>query len=104
VTTEMLTSLLAQRVLGWTVAPDRFLMGDRHWLPRWRFKPIENLSDAFQLLDGAAPDEYIMTGGNHGGFRVLVRIGKATGEACGASKPRAITTAIARALGIEVEP
>jgi hypothetical protein len=104
VTTDMLTSLLAQRVLGWTVAPDRFLMGGRRWLPRWRFKPVEDLTDAFQLLDGAAPDEYSMTGGNRGGFRVRVRIGDATGESCGASKPLAITIAIARALGIEVEP
>ncbi len=103
-TANLLTSLLAQRVLGWTVAPDRFLMGDRRWMPRWRFQPTENLMDAFQLLEGAAPDEYSMTGGNDIGFLVRVRIGSGIGEARGTSKPLAITHAIARAVGIEVEP
>ena len=102
-TTDALTSLLAQRVLGWTAAPDRFLMGDRRWLPRWRFQPTKNLMDAFQLLDGAAPDEYSMCGDSKGNFRVQVRIGNGTGEADGTSKPRAITVAVARALRLQVD-
>ena len=102
-TTDMLTSLLAQRVLGWTVAPDRFLLGNRRWLPRWRFQPTEKLADALRLLEKAAPEEYNMRGDSEGNVLVHVRIGNVTGEACGASKPRAITCAIARALGIEVE-
>lgn len=77
-------------------------MGDRRWLPRWRFQPAENLMDAFQLLEGAAPDEYSMSGGDDVGFRVRVRIGNITGEASGESKPLAITCAVARALGIDV--
>ena len=102
-TTDMLTSLLAQRVLGWTVAPDRFLMGDRRWLPRWRFQPTESLVDAFRLLEDAAPQEYSMCGDSKGNFRVQVRIGDGTGEADETSKPRAITLAVARALRLEVD-
>jgi hypothetical protein len=103
-TAEVLTALLAERVMHWRVGPDRFLTGDRRWLPRWRFQPAENLMDAFQLLDGAAPEAYSMSGGSEVGFLVRVRIGNFTGEAGGMSKPLAITHAIARAVGIEVEP
>ena len=102
-TSENLAALLAKRVMGWGVGPDRFLMGNRGWMPRWRFQPAEKLADALRLLDEAAPAEYNMCGDGEGNVRVHVRIGDATGEACGASKPRAITYAIARALGIEVE-
>src|SRR5260370_23539093 len=100
---ERLTAILAEKVMGWTVGPDRFVMGDRRWMPRWRFQPTENLLDAFRLLEEAAPQEYSLRGDSKGNFRVYVQIADAVGEACGESKPRAITRAIARALGIEVE-
>lgn len=103
-TSEHLTAILVERVMGWGVGRDRFLMGNRCWLPRWRFQPAECLEDAFRLLEEAAPQEYSMCGDSNGTFRVHIRIGDATGEASGTSKPRAITFAIARALGIEVEP
>jgi hypothetical protein len=103
-TSEHLTAVLAEKIMRWSIGPDRFMMGDRRWMPRWRFQPTENLIDAFQLLDSAAPDEYSMSGGNDVGFLVRVRIGKVIGEARGISKPLAITQAIARAVGIEVEP
>jgi hypothetical protein len=103
-TSEHLTAVLAEKVMGWSIGPDRFMMGDRRWMPRWRFQPTANLIDAFQLLEGAAPNEYSMSGGNDVGFLVRVRIGSVTGEARGTSKPLAITHAIARAAGIEVEP
>jgi hypothetical protein len=102
-TSELLTAILAERVMAWSVGPDRFLMGNRRWMPRWRFQPTEKLADALRLLEKAAPGEYNMSGEGDGKVRVHVRIGDATGEACGASKPLAITWAIARALGIEVE-
>ena len=95
---------MAERVMGWKARPDRFVRSGRSWIPRWRFQPARNLMDAFQLLDGAAPDEYSMSGGNGVGFQVRVRIGNIVGEARGISKPLAITRAIARAVGIEVEP
>ena len=101
-TAEVLTALLAERVMHWRVGPERFLMGDRCWLPRWRFQPAENLDDAFKLLEKAAPQDYVMHNDGNG-FRVRVRIGKTTSEACDESKPRAITFAVARAIGIDLE-
>ena len=102
-TTAMLTSLLAQRVLGWTVAPDRFLLGKRRWMSRWRFQPAKKLEDAFRLLEKAAPQEYSICGDDKGSIHVWVRIGGTAGEARGTSIPLTITYAIARAVGIEVE-
>jgi hypothetical protein len=89
--------------MGWEVAPDRFLIGGRRWLPRWRFKPAEKLEDAFRLLEQAAPRKYTMGRDEKGAFWVNVQIGAGTGEARDNSKPRAITHAVARAIGIEVE-
>ena len=99
---DQLTALQAERVMGWTVAPDRFLMDKRRWQPRWRFQPSENLDDAFTLLEKAAPQVYSM-GDDGEGFWVHVRIGEATGEARDMSKPRAVTLALARALRLEVD-
>jgi hypothetical protein len=56
-TGERLTAILAQRVMGWRVAPDRFLMGNRRWSPRWRFQPTERVKDAYRLLERAAPQD-----------------------------------------------
>ena len=100
-TDEHLTALLAERVMGWTVGPDRFMTGNRGWLARWRFQPAEKLADALRLLEVAAPKEYSVRGDSEGNSRVHVRIGEATGEACSASKARAITWAIARAVGLD---
>src|SRR4051794_6909280 len=97
---EALASLLAQRVMRWDVAADRFLMGERRWSPRWRFQPTEKLEDAFRLLDAADPIEYRIDGGG-GTLRVRVRIGRTVGEAQSDSRARAITYAIARAIGID---
>lgn len=102
-TSENLAALLAKRVMGWSVGPDRFLTSKRGWMPRWRFQPTERLADALRLLEKVEPEEYTMSGDAEGYVRVHVRIRAATGEACSVSKPRAITYAIARALGIQVE-
>jgi hypothetical protein len=102
-TNEILTALLAEKILGWRIAPGRFLMVDRQWIPRWRFQPAEKIEDAFRLLEEAAPEEYSISGDDKGGIHVCVRIDGGAGEARGISKPLAITYAIARALGIEVE-
>jgi len=100
---DNLTALLAARVMGWKVGPDRFTMGDRRWLPRWRFQPTKNLGDAFRLLDAANPREYSMRHGA-GGFWVQVQLQSGgIGEVRDRSKPRAIARAVAIAFGIEVE-
>jgi hypothetical protein len=102
-TNDQLTAILAERVMGWGIAPERFLMGKRRWIPRWRFQPVENLDDAFQLLEKAAPQEYSIGGDDKGNVYVHVRIAGSAGEARGTSRPLVITYAIARAVGIEVE-
>jgi hypothetical protein len=101
-TNDHLTAVLAERVMGWGVGPDRFLMGNRGWMPRWRFQPIEKLEDAFRLLEEATPQEYSICGDEKGNVHVRVRIDGTAGEAWGTSKPSVITHATARAVGIEV--
>jgi hypothetical protein len=102
-TTERLTVLLAEKVMGWKVGPDRFMTGDRHWQPRWRFQPAQRVGDAFRLLEQTASQEYAICAVKKGAFRATVRIGGVTGEACESSQARALTFAIARAIGLKVD-
>jgi len=99
-TAEALTTLLAERIMGWHVTAHRYLIGERRWLPRWRFNPAERLQDAFRLLEQAAPEEYSMGAADNGYFWVRVRVAGTIGEALESSKPRAITFAIARAFRV----
>jgi hypothetical protein len=85
------------------VGPDRFLPGDRRWLPRWRFQPAKRLEDAFRLLERVAPQEYSMGEIKGGGFWVEIRVAGVIGEAGESSKARALTYAIALAIGLEVD-
>jgi hypothetical protein len=102
-TTEQLAALLAKKVMGWKVGPDRFMMGGRQWQPRWRFQPGERMEDAFRLLKHAAPQEYAVGTTENGSFWARVRVAGVTGEARESSQARAITFAIARAVGIDPE-
>ena len=95
---DQLNSLLAERVMGWTIGPDRLLMGDRRWQPRWRFQPAKRLEDAVRLLQHAAPQEYSMGSGGNGLLWARVCIASTTGEARESSLARAITFAVARAI------
>jgi len=101
--TEDLTAVLARLVMGWDIAPERFLVGKRRWMPRWRFQPTEGLEDAFRLLEAAAPQQYTLGREGKGLFWVQVQIGRVTGHARDLSKPRAITLAVARALQLRVD-
>jgi hypothetical protein len=101
-TSDQLTALLAERVMRWGVAPDRFTMGNRGWMPRWRFQPTEKLEDALRLLREAAPQEYSICGDEKGVLQVRVRVGASTGTANGGTLANAIATAVARAVGLEV--
>jgi len=103
VTNYQLTAILAEQVMGWKVGPDRFLTGDRHWLPHWRFQPVQRMADASRLLEQATPQEYAMGAAENGGFWARVRIAGVAGEARELSQPRALTFAIARAIGVEPE-
>ena len=99
---DQLTAVLAERVMGWTVGPDRFMMGNRGWMPRWRFQPAEKLDDAFRLLQEASPQAYSICGDDKGSIHVEVHINGAVGEAQGTSIPGAVAYAVARAVGVEV--
>src|ERR1700682_4235324 len=101
-TDDQLAAILADRVMRWTVGPDRFVVDGGRWLPRWRFQPARRLEDAFRLLERAAPQEYAMGAAENGGFWARVRVAGATGEARESSQARAITFAVARAIGVEV--
>jgi hypothetical protein len=81
--------------MGWRVPLDRFLVGDRCWLPSWRF-----LKDAMRLLEQVVPEGFIIVAAN---FIAMVRITSATGEARNISKPQAISYAVAREFGIALE-
>ena len=101
-TNDQLTALLAQRVMGWTIGPDRFMMGGRRWQPRWRFQPAKNLEQAMRLLERLAPQEYSMGTGEKGTFWARVVISGVVREARESSQARAVTLAVARAIGLEV--
>lgn len=103
-TSEHLTAVLAEKIMGWSIGPDRFMLANRGWMPRWRFQPAEKLDDAFRLLEEATPQEYSICGDDAGNIHVQVRIAGRVGEARGTSRALAITQAIARAVGIEVGP
>ena len=87
--------------MKWKVAPNRFLLGNRNWMPRWRFQPTKKLEDAFRVLEQARPEFYSMSAKNCGTFSVEVRIEGKMGKAWNESKPLAIALALARALGLE---
>ena len=102
-TPDQLTAVLAARVLGWRVTPERFLTGDRGWLPRWKFQPIQRLADAIRLLEAFNPDEYSVGAGTNGGFCARIKVSGQTVAAEAATKPLAICLAVAAALGLEVD-
>jgi hypothetical protein len=101
ITDEVLTGELASRVMGWKTAPDRFVKGGRSWIPRWRFQPLVDLTDALKLLDQAT-HRYSLTCSGPRGFTAEVQVGTRRGKASGKHKARTITLAVARALGLEV--
>jgi hypothetical protein len=102
-TAPALTEALAQRVMGWGVTADRYLTGNREWMPRWRFEPLTRTEDALRLLEAAAPDRYEIRQERPGVYSAAVVIGRRVGEARADTKARAISMAVARAvLGPEV--
>ena len=97
-----LTLDLAELVMGWGATPDRLIKSGRSWIPQWRFQPLEELADAFQLLDQAA-NRYSLSKDRNGVFSARVQIAGRCGKASGELRVRTITIAVARALGLEVQ-
>ena len=102
-TADMLTALLVERVLGWRVGPDRYMMADRQWLKQERFQPTKSIDAACRLLIALRPIEYTFGGAGASDCWAKVRLKGMSGEAASPSLPLAICLAIARALGIDVE-
>jgi len=100
VTNELLTATLAEKVMHWGVAPDRFLLGNRQWISRTQFQPLNRVQDAFRLLRKLT-SIFSLTRSGDGTFTAAVRIGDRTGRASGESEAATITLAVARAIGLE---
>ena len=99
-TIENVTVLLVKRVMNWDIGPDRIMKGGREWMPRARFRPAEQVEDAFRLLEKAVPQAYAV-GREADAFWARVRVSGFTGEAREKSMPLAICWALARALQID---
>jgi hypothetical protein len=101
-TDERLADELAVRVLGWRPAPGRYITTGRGWIPDWRFRPMTDLANAFELLDRAANRYSIRC--DRGAFKVEVQAGSHRGQASGDDLARSITLAVAQAVGLGVQP
>jgi hypothetical protein len=102
VTNDQLTAIMAERILGWPVGPERFIMGNRQWITRGHFQPVDRVQDAFRLLQKAASG-FSLTKTPDGVFSATVCVGDRTGTASGSAVAATITRAIGRALGLEVD-
>jgi hypothetical protein len=98
-TTASLTFLLAERVMGWRYAPDRFLLGNRQWIRLSQFQPLAEIQDAFRVLEKVATSFSLIKSGQ-GQFTASVWVGDRTGCASGKPEAATITLAVARAIGI----
>jgi hypothetical protein len=98
---NVLINQLAEQVLHWRVGPDRFLTGQRSWIPRWRFNPLQRLEDAFLLLDSLKSSTYVISKSGDK-FQVEVEHDGKVGRAAGTSKARVISLAVARCNGLKV--
>ncbi len=99
---DWLTDWLAAKVLGWKTAPGRFVKPDRGWAPRWHFAPCSKIQDVFLLLERAG-SHYTLRADRDRGFCAEVHVGGRIGKASGEQAARTISTALARALGLEVK-
>jgi hypothetical protein len=100
-TTEEATRQLACLVMGWRLAPNRFLQQNRAWIPAWRFQPFVNVRDAEALLE-ASQCEYSLSF-EKGRFTARILGEGCVATASGTNKANTITTALARSKGMEVK-
>jgi len=96
-----LTDELAVRALQWRKSPGRYLTSGRSWIPESRFRPFFDIRDAFRLLE-AVTGNFSLLSSSGNGFTAEVRVCGQVGRAKGDLKAKAISLAVARALGIQV--
>ena len=96
-TDNVLVERLAKTVMHWRVGPDRFTTSSRSWLPRWRFRPLERITDALLLLEHSGASRYSISFSRNV-FVVEVECAGRIGKATDTSAARAITMALAHAL------
>jgi hypothetical protein len=102
VTATQLEARLAERLLGWRTAPDRFLVGQRRWIPRWRFQPLRRMEQALELLQKAGA-RFTVTNADDGTAIAEVTVAGNVETASATSVSAAITLALSRAMGIDTE-
>lgn len=98
-TERVMTDHLAERVLGWRPTADRFMTGERSWIPRSRFRPFKDVRDALRLADKLTR-HYSLTA-YPDGFTAEVCVRGRTGRATARHKARAITLAVARVIDLD---
>ena len=101
-TDERLADELVARTLGWRSAPDRYIKPGRSWIPRSKFRPLEDVRDALRLLDAVTGD-YVLIGVPGGSFKVEAHGLDRTGSGAAKSKARAICAALAELFGLEMD-
>lgn len=101
-TDQRLADELVSRALGWRPAPDRYVKPSRSWIPRSKFRPLDDVRDALRVLDAMTQD-YSLVAKPGSAFTADVRLAGRTGKAAGEPKARVVCLALARALGLEVE-
>jgi hypothetical protein len=95
-----MTDKLVARVFGWRPAPDRYLTGERTWIPRSRFRPFNDIRGALRLAEKLTR-QYSLTADSTG-FTAEIRYQERVGRATEKQKARAITLAVARVLDIDL--
>jgi hypothetical protein len=98
-----LIDALAMRILRWKPRRDRFMTSGRDWISKTRFQPLNDIKDAFRLLE-LVTDDFTLLSAHRGPFVAEVRLRGRIGRAAGTKKARTITLAIARLIGLEAEP
>jgi hypothetical protein len=94
-----LADKLAERIFAWRPAPDRYLKPEGGWVARSRFRPFDDVRDALRLA-GKLTRRYSLRS-TPDGFTVEVNHGGRVGRATDKSQARAITLAVADAIGVD---
>jgi hypothetical protein len=93
-----LTDELVRLVLGWRLAPNRYLKPDGGWTSRLQFQPFKNIHQALQLLE-AVTTNYTLESAPDNVFKVEARLSDRVANTSGKSKSRTITLAVAQLVG-----